>query len=77
MAVPTGVGEGADQARYVLGRMLRQLDGSRELVIALAEGRTPDVVLRALDGTLTSDDQAAPTRLRAGLDRISGSRRHA
>jgi hypothetical protein len=41
VVVPTGVGDGADQARSVLGCMLVRLDGSRELVIALAQGRTP------------------------------------
>lgn len=34
------VPDGAEVARYRLGRSLSKLDGSKDLVIALAEGRT-------------------------------------
>jgi hypothetical protein len=51
-----------------------QLDGSRDLVLALAEGRTPNLVLHAIEGTLTGADEADLARLRAGLDRIGGRR---
>jgi hypothetical protein len=70
VAVPTG----ADDARYRLARALRRLDGSRDLVVALAEGRTPPLVLRAVERCLTQDDEDDLTRLRAGLDRLSGRR---
>jgi hypothetical protein len=74
VVVPSAVGEGADHARYVLGRTLRQLDGSRDLVVALAENRTPDIVVRAVENRLTAADEAALDRLRAGLDVIGGRR---
>jgi hypothetical protein len=64
----------ADRARRRLARALRQLDGSRDLVLTLAEGRTPDLVLHAIEGTLTGADEADLARLRAGLDRIGGRR---
>jgi hypothetical protein len=82
-AVPTGfvrpqnaIASGlADNARRQLVRALQQLDGSRSLVVALAEGRVPDLVLHVLDGKLTPTDLAELTRLRHGLDEISGPRR--
>ena len=70
VVVPSAVGEGADHARYVLARMLRQLDGSRDLVVALAEGRCPPLVLRVTEHRLTREDEAELIQLRAGLDRI-------
>ena len=49
---------------------LRQLDGSRDLVVALAEGRCPPLVLRVTEHRLTREDEAELIQLRAGLDRI-------
>jgi hypothetical protein len=65
----------ADGARRQLARPLQQLDGSRSLVVALAEGRVPDLVLHILDGKITPEDEAELVRLRHGLDQISGPRR--
>ena len=62
----------ADHVRYVLGRMLRHLDGSRDLVIELAEGRCPPLVVRLMEGKLTGADERALERLRAGLDALDG-----
>jgi hypothetical protein len=72
VVVPSAVGA---QARYVLAGMLRRLDGARDLVIAVAENRTPDIVVHAVENRLTRADEAALDRLRRGLDRIGGQRR--
>jgi hypothetical protein len=55
--------------------MCRRLDGSRELVIELAEGRVPEIVVHVLERTLTEADAESPERLRASLDDIGGERR--
>jgi hypothetical protein len=64
----------ADGARRALGRALRQLDGSRALIVALAENEVPPLVLRVLDGKLTPADQVELDRLRTGLDHLAGRR---
>ena len=64
----------AVRARRQLVRALRQLDGSRDLVIDLAEGRAPPVVLHVLERRLLRQDEAELDRLRAGLDGIAGRR---
>ena len=66
----------SDQARRHLQRACRGLDGSKMLVIELAEGRAPPIVLRVLDRRLTVADEAILERLRASLDRIGGDRRN-
>jgi hypothetical protein len=71
----TGLAGLADGARRRLQRMCRSLDGSRDLVIELAEGRIPTLVLRVLEHALTVDDAAALERLRQSLDDIGGERR--
>jgi hypothetical protein len=40
----------ADSARRQLVKALRQLDGSRTLIVSLCEGGMPEIVLRASDG---------------------------
>jgi hypothetical protein len=65
----------ADQARRRLQRVCSRLDGSRALIIELAEGRVPPIVLRVLDHTLTADDAVTLERLRRGLDDIGDGRR--
>jgi hypothetical protein len=65
----------ADQARRRLQRVCRSLDGSRDLVIALAERKVPPIVLRVLDHALTEADAAALELLRRSLDDIGGERR--
>jgi hypothetical protein len=64
----------ADGARRQLERALRRLDGSRSLVIALAEGQIPDLVLHVLDGELTGADHVELERLRQGLNHLAGRR---
>jgi hypothetical protein len=64
----------AVRARRQLVRALRQLDGSRDLVIDLAEGRAPPVVLHVLERRLLRQDEAELDRLRAGLDPEAGRR---
>jgi hypothetical protein len=77
---PTPVGDGgfglADGARRRLQRVCRSLDGSRALVIELAEGKVPELVLHVLDHALTRADTAALERLRQSLDDIAGERRN-
>jgi hypothetical protein len=65
----------ADGARRRLAQVYASLDGSRDLVIALAEGKAPAVVLHVLDQHVTEQDEADLVRLRAGLDKISEQRR--
>jgi hypothetical protein len=67
----------ADSARRALERALRRLDGSRELVIALAEGQAPPIVLRAIENRLNRTDEAELGRLRDGLDYLAGRRQRA
>jgi hypothetical protein len=79
---PAGVGgfSLADSARRRLARLVRELDGSRDLVIALAEGRVPPLVVHILEGRISDEDEVGLARLREGLDRIGrrgGSRRSA
>jgi hypothetical protein len=64
------VPDGADAARLRLAKALGRLNGSRALVIALAEGRVPPLVVHVLDGALTARDQDELARLRDGLDRM-------
>jgi hypothetical protein len=79
-AVPTGFARRedarlagfADGARRRLQRICRQLDGSRELVLGLAEGKVLELVVHVLDRSLTTEDAAALERLRASLDDIGG-----
>jgi hypothetical protein len=64
----------ADAARRRLARALSQLDGSRRLVIDLAENRVPDLVVHVINRKLTGEDEAELAKLRLGLDRIGGRR---
>jgi hypothetical protein len=66
----------ADQARRRLVRVCERLDGSRDLVIELAEGRTPDIVVRVLNRSLTVADAVALESLRRSLDDLGGERRN-
>jgi hypothetical protein len=76
---PAPVGEGgwslADGARRRLRRVCRSLDGSRDLVIELAEGKVPEIVVNVIERRLTAVDAVALERLRQGLDDIGGERR--
>lgn len=65
---------GADGARWRLVSLIRQLNGSRELVMELAEGRLPPIVDRAVHHRLTAGDLLALAALRADLDQLSGRR---
>jgi hypothetical protein len=80
--VPAPVGDGksslADQARRRLQRMCRSLDGSRALVIELAEGKIPEIVVHVIERRLTATDAITLERLRQSLDDIepiAGARR--
>jgi len=73
--VPASVGPAADQSRCVLGRLLRRLNGSRELVLDLAENRPIRLVMRVLEDRLTRADEIALDQLRHDLDRVAGRRR--
>jgi hypothetical protein len=64
----------AGPARRRLARALRRLDGSRDLVIQLAEGRAPPLVLHVVENRITPKDEVELDRLRRGLDRIAGRR---
>jgi hypothetical protein len=79
---PNPVGDGgyslADGARRRLEHACRRLDGSRALVIALAEGRIPEIVVHVIERRLTTADAVTLERLRRGLDDvepIAGTRR--
>lgn len=70
VVMPISVRDGVDRARSVLGRILQRLDGSRALVVALAEDRIPPLVIHVLDRQVTPDDEATLTRLRDALDQV-------
>src|SRR4029077_369427 len=74
---PTGAaGSGlADAARRRLERVCRSLDGSRALVVDLAEGRVPEIVVHVLERRLTAADAMVLERLRQSLDDIGEDRR--
>ena len=63
---------GADHVRHRLARALSRLDGCRSLVTEIAEGRSPPIIVRAVERCLTDEDAADLDRLRTGLDRIAG-----
>ncbi|MBO0735245.1 MAG: hypothetical protein J2P48_01545 [Alphaproteobacteria bacterium] len=65
---------GSDNARHRLARVLARLDGSRELVTTIAEGRVPPLIPRAVECRMTCADQDDLARLRDGLDRIARRR---
>lgn len=62
------VPDGADWARLRLAKALNRLNGSRELVIELAEGRVPPLVVRVLLRAMTASDEEELAALRDGLD---------
>jgi hypothetical protein len=66
---------GDQNARRSLERMCGCLNGSRALVIELAEGRLPAIVLRAASQRLTPFDRVEIDELRAGLDDLAAPRR--
>jgi hypothetical protein len=72
-SVPVAVGPAANHARYVLGRMLRRLDGSRDLVLQLAEDMIPPLVVHALEDRLTAADHGDLALSRRSLDRVAGT----
>ena len=61
---------GSDSARRWLERALARLDGSKDLVLDLCEGRVPPVVLRVVEDAVTPRDRVALERLRSDLDRL-------
>jgi hypothetical protein len=62
-------------ARRQLERICRRLDGSRELVLALAaEGPLPSICLRVLEHRLTPRDAVQLELLRRGLDGVTAPR---
>jgi hypothetical protein len=65
----------ADGARRQLDRALRQLDGSRNLVVSLAENRVPPLVVHVIEGRLSEEDEADLARLQGSLDRLTGRHR--
>jgi hypothetical protein len=75
LVVPSSVGPLADVAQRRLSRMLERLDGSRALIIALAEDRPVPLVEHAFAGRLDAADHAALEQLKAGLDNLAGKRR--
>ena len=64
----------ADYARQRLAQACKQLDGSRNLVIALAEGRSPPIVRRVVERKLSIAYSVTLEKLRQGLDRVGRGR---
>jgi hypothetical protein len=62
-------------ARGALERVCGRLNGSKVLVLAIAENRMPPIVLRAAAQRMTPVDMAEIAELRAGLDDLSRPRR--
>jgi hypothetical protein len=73
--VPTSIGDDADAALARVARIARALDGSRSLIVEIAEGRWPALVERVLEGRITAADERALGRLRRGLDVLGGRRK--
>ena len=66
---------GDSNARHILAQICARLDGSRDLILMLAaEGRVPDIVLRAQGDRLTPGHLVQLETLRHGLDHISAPR---
>ena len=66
---------GDNNARHILAQICARLDGSRDLILALAaEGAWPDIVVRAANHRLTPRDLVQLETLRRGLDGISAPR---
>ena len=68
----------ADGARRRLEQACRRLGGSKGLIIELAEGKIPEIVVHVIERRLTVADAVALERLRQGLDNIepiAGERR--
>jgi hypothetical protein len=66
---------GDHNARHILAQICRRLDGSRDLILALAaEGAWPDIVVRAANHRLTPRDLVQLELLRKGLDGIAPPR---
>jgi hypothetical protein len=61
-------------ARRQLAHALAQLNGSRDLVVALIERQVPPLIRHALANRLTRADKLELDRLRTGLDRIADRR---
>jgi hypothetical protein len=66
---------GDQNARRSLERLCSALNGSRALVIELAEGQMPPLVIRAALNQLTPFDMVEIEELRAGLDDLAAPRR--
>ena len=67
-------GGDADTARRQLTRLRSRLNGSFDLVMQLASGAVPNLVLRLVEGTTTVADKVEIERLRQSLDRLAGKR---
>lgn len=65
---------GADAARRQLDKLVRHLNGSHDLVLALADQGLPPLVARVIEHRLTQADRLQLEQLRWGLDRFSGRR---
>ena len=66
---------GDNNARRTLASICARLDGSKELVLALAaEDGMPALVVRTLEGRLTPRDLVQLELLRRGLDGIAAPR---
>lgn len=65
---------GADAARRQLAKLAHHLNGSHDLVLALAERQLPPLVARVVEHRLTPADLRQLEQLRWGLDRFSGRR---
>jgi hypothetical protein len=71
LVTPASVGPLAPIAQRKLARMLERLDGSRDLVIAIAENRPVRLVAHALAGRLDGADYVNLELLKTGLDRVA------
>lgn len=66
----------ADLARRRLGRVLRQLNGSTDLVLSIAMNEITPLLERVVAERLTLEDRVALEALRIGLDSlVTGGRR--
>jgi hypothetical protein len=67
---PSSIGPLADMATWRLRGVLGRLNGSRDLVVALAENRVIPLIEHILSGDVTEADLADLGRLRVELDSL-------
>jgi hypothetical protein len=70
-AMPTSVKPLADAARRRLARKLERLDGSKDLIVAIASDQPVPLILHAIEGRLDAQDHHDLEKLKGWLDALA------